>query len=254
MSTFIRPSGLDAPVWMRGTARHEAGYIHLEEPRPYSIFDNEPSLVFDFADVKDVNGCVAFASERGLLTHGDPHPGGELREPVTEWLAQAEKMRRLLQLWHGVRTAILTSDITILKNVWDEHLEPAPAATTDDELVMESRWEIEMELNSGLRNVKTRVAADWRWEDGAPLNADGWFSYVTEPQTLLDSLYHQLSMVIVQRIEARSCLNCGRPFLPADTRQRYCSPTCSSRSRYKRFAEKRQRESVDAVDAGDARL
>lgn|GEM_PF-6930225 len=251
MPVSMRPTVLSGPMWLRGKARHEAGYIILEEPKEYSLYDNTET-VFDLADIEDVNGCVAFADRYGLLTHGSLDD--ELREPVTEWLQHAKMMWTVLRLsWH-YRQACNGSEESLqtLTDVASPQLvRPAfeNEATNTFEMMAQTNIAIAAYINQGMDGTQQRISADAEWDD--PI--EGGFRFIIAPPTLLALAYQQLGTLLMRGVEMRRCLHCDSIFVPVDSRQRYCSPECSGRARYKRFAaRKRERESAGAVDAGTA--
>ena len=63
-------------------------------------------------------------------------------------------------------------------------------------------------------------------------------------EDLLARAYVQIAMEVTRGIPVEICPVDGRVFAVRDPRQRYCSPQCAGRARYRRFAEKKRSEAL----------
>jgi len=57
--------------------------------------------------------------------------------------------------------------------------------------------------------------------------------------------WHELMTIIVQSIPLRRCVECGRFFPVTDQRKRFCSTQCAGRVRYRRYADRKRRQTQE---------
>jgi len=243
---------MEPPMWLRGRARHDAGMIMLDEPEQYSIYGNK-GLVFELAGIREPDEAVAFATTYGLLWHGADSE--DRREPFERWMTEAGKLTNLLRLHRDIQDAVKGNTVAIddlrvvFEPIWRHAFEEA--ATTDAEILHQAQVMLAAWISEAMDGTTEGMTPGMSWEGGQP----GEFRMIGYPPHLLAAIYHEFALFVTQRWTALICPECGRSFLPTDARQRYCTPTCSNRARFKRFAErKRERESAGVpVDVGDER-
>jgi len=223
--------------------------VVLDDSEEYSIYDDR-GRVFELAGIRTHDEAVAFASKHGLLWHGAA--ADYLREPFSEWLAQAAMMTRLTLL-HSLILLAVKGDAdaiaelrTSYEPVYGEMFELP--VDTDADVVHRASIVLAGLVSEGLKGTDLGISVGLEWEGGQP----GEFRTIAHPPHLLGAIYHELSLLIAQRWQMLACPECGRTFIPTDARQRYCSPACSNRARYKRFTERQRQREFAAVDAGTA--
>ena len=72
------------------------------------------------------------------------------------------------------------------------------------------------------------------FEEKAP---PGEFVFGHQPPNLHKALYTNLATMIAQRAELKECPGCGRLFHPESGKQKYCTKSCASTSRWRRWKE-----------------
>jgi uncharacterized OB-fold protein len=63
----------------------------------------------------------------------------------------------------------------------------------------------------------------------------GKFALQIAPQNLEGAAYASYASVMAQRREIKECPGCGRMFFPDSGRQKYCTKSCASTSRWRRW-------------------
>ena len=64
------------------------------------------------------------------------------------------------------------------------------------------------------------------------------FLLTQNPPDLLTAAYAQLAMAMVNRAPMQECLGCGKMFIPESGKQKYCTPSCASTNRWRRWKER----------------
>ena len=77
---------------------------------------------------------------------------------------------------------------------------------------------------------------------GREYNQPGKFGLQLAPQNLVGAAYGRYASVIAKWEEVKECPGCGRMFFPESGRQKYCTKSCASTSRWRRW---KARQSVD---------
>jgi hypothetical protein len=63
----------------------------------------------------------------------------------------------------------------------------------------------------------------------------GKFLFSVAPANLVALAYANFATLIAKRAEIRECPGCGRIFTPQSGRQKYCTKSCASTSRWRRW-------------------
>lgn len=244
MSTSA-PGILDVPpLWLRGPAAIVDGWIELDAARAVKYQPiAEREILLDLAAVTDAPSALAFVQRFGLLHHGPGTP--DPRERLDAMLKEANQVAVAVLLYVAVNRAMHGDDDEAAQGLNDlrDPLAPVlarfdPEPTTDRERMEAATKIVAMMVSEGLADVRSAITAalDWDIEGKAP----GDFRFVPRPADLLGYAYHQFAMEIVSRAPMRNCEECARAFVIADRRQRFCSPTCATRARSRRFQARRR--------------
>jgi len=108
-TAFIRT---DPPLWVRGPASHNNGWIVLDVAQAERAHFPAPAALhqipFDLAAVNTPRDAIRFVGAYGLL-YGLSDEGAP-REQYSQWLAEAHSCRVILDLWGGLRQAAGTEE------------------------------------------------------------------------------------------------------------------------------------------------
>lgn len=229
--------------WLRGTARIEGGFVTLDRDRAghYSIFDREgfhaQGLLIALAGVRVPLDILPIVKRYGLLWHGPD--AEEHRESLADWERVTDLFRSLLRDYSIVRGAAagdLDALAQLRKNaralgrpLIRERYDDEPSI---DDLIFDSNFATAIMITNGLQDMEVRhlVLPD----------VDRGFVFVPAVKNLEGFAWHELALIVTGNVPLESCLECRRFFTPKDQRQRYCSPQCSGRARYRRFADKKR--------------
>ena len=88
------------------------------------------------------------------------------------------------------------------------------------------------------------AAAGWAEKKG---QNPGAFVWAPVAPNVLALAYYFLAVEIVNRKELAECPECHRIFPIHHGRQRFCSPMCANRSRYRRHTDKHRRKAEGAA-------
>lgn len=240
LTRFARPVRAEPTTWLRGVATIAGEWIVLdparaEEYEPYG----ETELVFDLANIRRPPEALVFVQRYGLLRHG---PGaGSFRERFADFESEALAFHGLLHLCAFLRRAVNGDAEALgwLRDVWQPHQRPMfqAAAADDGELLMQVSKVIALVISEGLNGTEQGIVSGAEWGDPPALDR---FMLAARPPDLLGYAYHQVAMLLVNRVPTAPCQDCGRYFLVTDQRQRYCSKTCGNRARHRRWLENKQ--------------
>lgn len=242
------PGTLDVPpLWLRGPAVIVDGLIKLDTARAVEYQPMaEREILLDLAAVKDESSALAFVQRFGLLhcAPGTPAP----RERLATMLDEARRAACVVLLYVAVNRATHGDDDEAAQGLTDLRGQLAPLlraafeqpAGSDDERLAQATKLVARMVSDGLADVRSAVTAALEWDIDGETPGPGDFRFVPRPADLLGYAYHQLAMAIVNRAPMRNCEECARAFVIADRRQRFCSPTCATRVRSRRF-QARQR-------------
>jgi len=226
---------------------------------PYSPV-TDLDLFFELGKLSAPADALPFVRRFGLLRHGPGLPAEEYREPWHEWEAASDALATVLLRHRLVRRAIGGEQHAVAA-LWEWQRESrlaVPAVPHIDTLPALLNAAVDWlgrTVNRHLEGATVGVlpAATFEADEtgqaagGAVVsnvpafaNSTGLFLSETRPRDLLGYAWVQCVKQLLVRASVADCLECGRPFTPADGRQRYCSPRCQNRAGYRRWADKKR--------------
>ena len=249
--------------WLRGPARLEGDTIVVDYARG-TAWDplSEPALGRELARVRTPDDAVAFAERFGLLRDGaegiDRFPEALLpgREPFQVFAEAAESLRSITRTVLDVRSAVEGDAEALLRlaaRFFTSEAEPEPhpgipdwdpppqrIRATDDRslLIHASHWS-GWQLSIALKD--TRAFIYDRAERGESVSP-GHLRVGILPRTLLDACYLTLAVSLADKDPLSICMECERLFVVEDARQKFCTPKCANRSRFRKHDQKRKAE------------
>lgn len=231
-----------SPYWVRGPARvHEDSLeIVLDEDRaqPYYLHRGE-GLLFDLASLPDgdwVPNVQAFARRYGLLWHGAPDLGsGKCKESLEDWFREAGYLRFAMGLYRSLRESVRVGSVEPLRKLEFEATWPQElvAQMTEEDFLRASHVTVSELINRGLESCFSGIGPNVELESVTP----GEFSFSFLPSNLLGAAYAELAMLVGTSTEIKKCRGCRASFSPKSGKQKYCTPSCASTSRWRRWKE-----------------
>lgn len=251
---------LENPQWLFPAHEDGDGTVikWIETPIEFEPL-REPALHRKFASVSTAAECLSFANEFGflgvhiweLIFEDGFFSWGEL---VEEWLAEANKMRLLLDAWDAFRSGtdeetdrfvVIGCEDAAFRLETLEQYEPLP----DDHIYGDyyCAWQPVQEHGERVRNA-LRMLIRESCRKTLAANTSPWFDIVPgsqlslAPTTLLGAMY----VVFLQELMGRSdplfrCASCGKWFIQRHAGRIYCSQACKQKA-YRRGLTK-QKES-----------
>lgn len=254
---FLVPSSR----WMRGPAVLDRSAITLDRSRAveYTPTPQEiRALPRDLAWIKEPSDVVPFVQKYGLLTQGPRDT--QFQESWALWRKTATILRETYLLYvaltdalqdkrgaiDALRRQLLTHVTARIESSsadpgeWEQYKARIDNAIglTDQALLIHASWFIAETLNAllsgGMKDGFTGifVMPDADETGGTP----GVFSWAPLAPNLIGMAGWAAASEMIVRTPLRECVWCGRVFPVEDQRQIYCSPTCSGRARYQRYA------------------
>ena len=201
---------------------------------------------------------MAFARRYGLLWHGAEYLGtGECRERLSDWWNVANDLRLVLTLYRSVQEAVRTGSVQPIRSLeidwaaigwsklivddgsrlgWPEE-EPDLTEEYTDELYLVDMCKILAELvNLGLEDCGVGLLS--LSSPDTEYSQPGKFLIRVAPQNLVSAAYANYATIIAKRQDIKECPGCGRMFSPESGRQKYCTKSCASTSRWRRWKER----------------
>lgn len=234
------------PHWARGPARLDGKEIVLDEDRARPYYLYEPTdLMFDFADLAadlsdlDPRRIAAFVRRYGLLWHGAEALGsGECRESVEDWFKEAYVFALTADLYVRLKEAVGTGSAEQLRTSPLNFLDAVRGGDPeDDQFCIEgaSLYLAEV-ISRSLKGSHLTVSSSLNLdiEGRSPLT----FLLAQNPPDLVAAAYAQLAMAMVNKAPMEECQGCGKMFIPESGKQKYCSKSCASTSRWHRWKER----------------
>jgi hypothetical protein len=230
------------PHWARGPARLVGDEVILDEDRAERYYMYEPTdLLFDLADLgadpnsRDPREVVSFVRRYGLLWHGAEHLGsGECREPLSEWWAEARALALTGDLYMRLKDSLQTGSAEPLRTIPVDFTSVFGTQAPDDQGFMDQASvflaeAISMKLEGCNLGVASSVQLD------VQPRGSGIFLLSQNPPNLVSAAYAQLAMAMVNRAPIEECPGCGRMFIRESGKQKYCTKSCASTSRWRRW-------------------
>jgi uncharacterized C2H2 Zn-finger protein len=234
-SAVKREVVLGSLEWQRGPAQFEDGWIRIRQTEPIHLTTGETDAPVEFAGIRSPDDAVAFAGQYGMLSRTQEATFSDWQREVAVissvmdvWVAMSEARAGETQELRRVLPSLLTSASEGAVTLQD--------ALSDDDVLEAGQLALDTIASGHIAKIGFTV---WRGR------------FVLWPKTLQQLMYLELAMLLTSGRTVRRCALCGRVFRPKNRVMRYCSEAHANRARYERMVE-RQRESVDAVDAGPA--
>jgi hypothetical protein len=223
------------PEWVRGPSRVVDGEIILDENRAERYVPGfTDRALFELATAKDYQDYRAFVRRYGLLWHGPNYLGtGECRESVLEWQEAAYEANLILLLYMKLGEAERTGSGDSLRSL-NMAWQGMPETSNDEDYLKLVSMGLAGLINKHVAQYPMVLVPAFRFEEKAPL---GEFVFGRQPPNLHEALYTDLATMIAQRAELKECVGCGRLFHPESGKQKYCTKSCASTSRWRRWKE-----------------
>jgi len=238
------------PAWARGPARIEGDDIVLDESRAEEYYLFEPTdLMFDLADLAadpanpDPRGALAFVRRYGLLWHGKEALGsGECREPLGDWWRESYVLAVTADLYVRLKESARSGSAESLRAGPVDYaaFEDMGVTEEDDDLIEVSSLLLAETISARLKGCDLGISSSL----GLDVQPRGPLTFLLtqNPPDLLTAAYAQLAMAMVSRAPMQECPGCGRMFIPESGKQKYCTKSCASTSRWRRWKERQTTE------------
>jgi hypothetical protein len=240
------------PRWIKGPARIEGEEIVLDGGRAETYYINYPeATVFDLATLYPshpnfkTQDVLRFVRQHGLLWHGPEEVGrGECRESLEDWWYAGARLSFIIAFYQRLMEGVETGSAEPVRNVQGFELvvpnKASGEAPGDDEYLMMATMVLANAINERLADCREGIVAAFSLADehGSSLAGPGKFLYESRPSNLESAVYSHLAELMVARVEVKDCPGCGRVFAPESGKQKYCTKSCASTSRGRRFREK----------------
>lgn len=240
------------PQWVRGPARIVGEEIILDEDRaePYGIHERANDHVFlELAEVGpdpskvDPRNVVSFVRRNGLLWHGADSLGtGECREPLAEWWAESRMIGILQEVYVGLKDSIREGSASTLRSVYERFPEVsklAPLDADDEQLSEETSANLAEVITLKLEGCQLGLTSSVYLD--TEVRGPGIFFVLQRPPNLLSAIYVHLAQFMANRAPIEECVGCGRMFIPESGKQKYCTKSCASTSRWRRWKARQKR-------------
>lgn len=235
-------------TWLRGPTRLEEEDVVLDGVRA-TEYDplEEPRLWLALTRVQTPADAAQFAARFGLLHAGNPtlKREREYREPVSVFLHHARDLRHLAEItlhvrgavsgearaWRALRLAYPLTYLRALPKYADEPIE------TDDQRYLAVVMDlVTWGLDDGLLDAHLMALNSGAYHR----DQVGEIVLGILPQHLRHWCYFQLARVLAARATLAVCAEptCAQLFEVGHRLQRFCSPTCTQRGRYRRWQER----------------
>jgi hypothetical protein len=232
-----------SPQWLRGAAYLSDDHLLVYENR--ALAETYAPLVHQriglaLAGVKTPEDVLLFVSRFGLLLNGattweHESQSAEIYEPVLDYVRAADELRLIIATLNNVRRGFEGDEEALVRL-----RQNFSGNRTHALLVAASKWaadRLQRKLGEARPFVYDRAAMG---ETVPP----GRFRIGILPETLLAACYMQIAVALAEKEPIEVCPECTRAFIVEDGRQRFCTPACASRARFRRFLPKRKRGKV----------
>lgn len=251
--------------WLRGPARIDGKYIVMpcetaSSFRPLA----EPDVGVELSHVRNPDDAVQFVRRFGLLREKPSLGDAEVREAFAEFEHVAADLHDILTTAKAVRDAragkaeafrylrallVIPEDRVVRTTVpWTGNPAksfveavhtPARLVGADDLTILTRASQFVADLlNEGLKFDAALPHVFDRTSLGE-VEPGSWRIGML-PTTLAGVCYLSVALALVDQVPVGVCedTTCRRLFFVRDGRQRYCTPRCANRTRYRRFKEK----------------
>jgi hypothetical protein len=254
-------------------------WIYFEDDARWELYEpsRQRGVLYDLTSLREPADALGFLKRWGLLWHSGASQGGdEVLEPelLSDWFHAARELERLLHLYAlyrkglirdeaGVRalaryfaslyTGLLyAADPVAWQPTTDEQrdtfrsaLEAWSSEDADIDEMLEDVWdELTGELHERLwskegTEVKLSVFSV-RELDNVDQKPPGEFALIARVPNLVELAYYELALEMTEGTVLEICPEDQKIFPVRDPRQRYCTPQCAGRARYRRYAERKK--------------
>ncbi len=116
------------------------------------------------------------------------------------------------------------------------YIEDAPMDAGDQELMDDVSVNLAEVISGKLQNCRMGLSSsvDLDTDPKGP----GIFLILSSPPDLLSAAYVHLAQFMADRAPMEECPGCGRIFIPHSGKQKYCSKSCASTTRWNRWKQK----------------
>lgn len=243
------------PPWARGSARIVKDEVVLDEARAETYhMRGTDALMFDLAALaadwnkRDTRDVLTFVRRHGLLWHGEQDLGtGACRESLSEWWGESRTMAFLMQLSAELRESVRTGSGRLIRTMIEDYpemfgLEEQEARilayTLDDQVLINTASVLLAKVVTSKLEGTSMGLVSSAPQELAPGGPET-FLLSQNPPNLLAAAYVQFSQAVVYRAPIEECPGCGRRFIPKSGKQKYCTKTCASTSRWRRWDERK---------------
>ncbi len=228
--------------WLRGPAWLDGDMVVMTCTSTYAPI-NEPTLGIELANVHTSDDAANFVTRFGLLRSSSGlgwkvetvkglYRPEEKREPIADILSAATELRSIAQ------TAILVRKGAGGDEPSMDHLRSElqlADSLSDRSILLHASANVASMLSGGLASATPKVYL--RGFADSAIQVVGMWSVGIEAETLLETCYLSLTLALSDEHPVEICGECGRLFVIEDPRQKFCTPACASRNRFKRFKE-----------------
>jgi hypothetical protein len=238
------------PHWAKGPARVEDGYVVLDEARArsYYIYEDD-DLLFDLLDIYRPHTLapsevVSFVRRHGLLYHGDSEVGsGGCRESLDQWHDDLSYLNLAAGVYMDLVEAEKSGSVRTLRNKLSRVARYDGPGPSDEEYLEAASVLLAELISTGMQDTKAGLASSCRL-DVQP-SSPTTFLLTHLPPNLLAAAYSQFAFLIANKVPVSTCPGCGRLFPRQSVKQIYCTPSCASTSRWRRWNERRRSGETD---------
>jgi hypothetical protein len=148
-------------------------------------------------------------------------------------------MTFVLEFWQDLRKSIRQDSAVPLRRTLKKYadiFEDAPMDAGDQELMDDVSVNLAEVISGKLQNCRMGLSSsvDLDTDPKGP----GIFLMLSSPPDLLSAAYVQPAQFMADRAPMEECPGCGRVFIPSSGKQKYCSKSCASTTRWHRWKQK----------------
>lgn len=245
--------------WLRGPAWLDGEHVVLDcrAASAYEPFASLKDLVRALTAIHAPEDAVVFAERFGLL-RGSPAsrlvpPLARMvpplaRERVTFFTTTAAELREVVQVHSAVTKAVAGDrNSADFIRAWAQQLYEyvgdgtvmvcsADSGKLPAMLLDASRW-VARTLTHHLRGAAPLVYDRTVAGESVP---PGTLRIGLEPRSLFECCYLAIALNIAEKEPIDICPTCERAYISEDARQKFCTPACASRARFRRYVEKKK--------------
>lgn len=223
--------------WWRGPARVQGEYVVIDVRKieRYVLGTStggDDDLAFDYARIASPDDVVRFVSQWGLPTAGPE--SGPITEPIAPILADAQHLRTIFEMYADLLGFVQQGLDYEPVHQWAPVLEKLGSAGDSGPHAMAGIAAYLVNDALGAVTLTVAVNPNFGQPDEAPFVAS-----IGAPD-LRSYIYFHAATLLMGSEPVRRCEECRRPYSVNHPRQRYCSETCGSRARQRRFVEKKE--------------